>query len=52
MKNVNQVGLNELPQIELTQIEGGSWPSLSDLAKKIDDEVEAACGARPLKWFE
>ena len=50
MKNVNQAGLNELSQNELTQIDGGSW--LSDRAKKIDDEVEAACGARPLKWFE
>ena len=48
MKNVNQEGLNELSQVELSQIDGGSF------FKVLDDFIEdnTVKGLRPFKYFE
>ena len=41
MKNVNQEGLNELSQEELTQVEGGGWrDSINDLIDVANDWLD------------
>ena len=49
MKNVNQEGLNELSQVELSQIDGGD-----SFFKVLDDIIEdnTVKGLRPFKYFE
>lgn len=50
MKNLNQEGLNELSQNELTHIEGGG----DSFLKVLDDFIEenTVKGYRPFKHFE
>ena len=51
MKNVNQEGLNELSQEELTQIDGGQ-SGLGKLAMMVDNVCESLWGGRPFQKYE